>query len=45
MPKSLSREDQVLLRMLKTAPKPHAQMTGKKKPSLGKTATSKKPKP
>ena len=30
-----SREDEVLLRMLKTPPQAHADMKGKKKPSPG----------
>jgi hypothetical protein len=39
MPKTpdQKREDEVLLRMLKTKPTPHAQMKAKKKPSPGKT--------
>jgi hypothetical protein len=41
MPKPLSREDQVLLRMLHTPPKPHDQMKVKKKPSRAKRATRK----
>jgi hypothetical protein len=41
MAKSLSREDEVLLRMLKTPPKPHAQMKGKKKPSPAKSKAKK----
>jgi hypothetical protein len=36
MTKEPSREDEVLLRMLKTKPKPHEAMKGKKKPSPDK---------
>jgi len=46
--KPLSREDEVILRMLKTAPKPHADMKvrdQKKKPSRAKPATAKVRKP
>ena len=41
MPKTLSREDEVLLRMLKTPPKPHAQMKVKPKPSRAKPKAKK----
>jgi hypothetical protein len=37
MKKPLSREDEVTLRMLKTPPKPHAEMKPKKKPSPKKS--------
>jgi len=41
MAKELSREDQVLLRMLKTPPKHHAEMRAKPKPSRAKRGASK----
>ena len=39
-PNSQKREDEVLLRMLKTKPKPHTDMKGKKKVSPGKANES-----
>lgn len=45
MPKPLSREDEVLLRMLKATPKPHAEMKVKKKQNRSKVATKKAKKP
>jgi hypothetical protein len=44
--KQISREDEVLLRMLKTPPKHHADMkVGKGKPSRPKAASRKAKKP
>lgn len=42
MPKPLSHEDEVLLRMLKTPPKPHADM--KVKPKASPKAAKGRPK-
>jgi hypothetical protein len=39
--KPLNKEDEILLRMLKTKPTPHAQMKGKKKPSPPKAKAKK----
>jgi hypothetical protein len=36
MPKPLSREDEVTLRMLKTPPKPHASLKARAKPKKAK---------